>query len=269
MAPVRLLVAYDGTGFSGFQSQPGQRTVQGVLETALARLGADPSRIVAAGRTDSGVHALGQVVSGERPPLLDDDALVGTLSRMLPPDVSVIDAAEAPEGFSARHDALWRSYVYLIWNHTAPNPLIGHCSWLVKRPLDDSLLSASLQSVVGTHDFSSFARLRADQAPDRTVLEASTRREGALIAVTITARSFLHQMVRSIVGTAVEVARGRRPVDWMPRALEAKDRAVADVAPAKGLTLVEVAYAGLAWRRSAVTGWPFAPGAGIERMVGL
>lgn len=254
---VRLLVAYDGTDFAGFAAQPGQRTVHGVLQDALTRLRRDPVTLRVAGRTDAGVHALGQVVSFEGAPG-DTESLLGSLARMLPSDLSVLDAQSGPDGFDARFDATWREYVYLLWTSAARHPLYDRYMHWVPRPIDARRLAEALDVVVGTHDFSSFARVRDDQDPQRTIHEASCTDEGPLLRIRVVGASFLHNMVRSIVGSAVEVATGRQGPAWMRRALLARDRSAAGpVAPAKGLALVDVGYDRAPWPRRTPVAWPW------------
>ena len=254
---LRLCVAYDGSGFSGFQVQPGQRTVQGVLETALGKLANDEVRVRAAGRTDAGVHALGQVLSLDVPSL--DPAMVRRgMPALLPPDVAVVDAQPADPDFDARRSALSRTYVYLLWCADAPHPLYRKYAVWPRARFDVSAAGEALREVVGTHDFSSFSRVRSDQTPERTVLEAYAVSDGPFVRIKVVAESFLHQMVRSIVGTAMEIGTGRKGVPWMREVLETRDRSAAGpVAPAHGLTLVDVSYEGVEWpERPAVT-WPW------------
>lgn len=255
---LRLLVSYDGTDLSGFASQPGRRTVQGELESALTALAGEPVRVTGAGRTDAGVHALGQVVSLPDVRDLEPEDVMRALTGTLPAEVAVIDAARAPDDFDARRSALWRSYVYLLWNAPAPHPLYGRFATWTSTPIDVAALRRALDVVVGTHDFSSFARVRDDQSPVRDVLEATAGADDGLVRIRVTARSFLHQMVRSIVGSALEVATGRRTLGWMREALLAADRSAAGrVAPARGLTLTAVVYEDAPWRTGYEVRWPW------------
>jgi tRNA pseudouridine38-40 synthase len=257
---LRLLVAYDGTNFSGYQIQPDQRTVQGTLEAALERITQHQVRIRAAGRTDAGVHALGQVVSipFESAEGLDPELLMRAMPSLLPSDVAVLDAQAGPEGFDARRSAQWRSYAYLLWAAQAPNPLYRRfAQWTADR-VDTRVLNEALSTIVGTHDFSSFGRLRDDQTPLRRVIEATAVMDGPFIRIRITGESFLHQMVRSLVGTALEVATGRRPISWMREVLEARDRAAAGpVAAPHGLALTDVGYRDVDWPRRDPVAWPW------------
>lgn len=257
MTKLRLLIAYDGTDFSGFQVQPDVRTVQGTLEDALGKLASEPVRVRAAGRTDAGVHALGQVVSlpWSAP---EPEAVLRAMAGLLPSTVAVLDAQWAESDFDARRSALRRSYVYLVWNHPAPHPLLG--SWMLHLhdPIDPRLVGEAMEVVRGTHDFSSFARVRSEQRPERTVHDVSVTTDGPLVRIAVTAESFLHQMVRSLVGSALEVGAGRRTLGWMREALLARDRAAAGpVAPPTGLALVDVAYDRAAWPRRPPVPWPW------------
>ena len=256
--PLRLLVAYDGTKFSGFQIQPGPRTVQGVLEGALEKLVNEPVRIKAAGRTDAGVHGLGQVVSIDDARDLHPDVVMRAMPSLLPSDVAIVDAQLGPKDFDARFSALWRSYVYLLWCADAPNPLYSRYAPWVRERVDVPLLAEALRTVVGTHDFSSFGRVRSDQAPERRIIETSAVADGPFVRIRITGESFLHQMVRSLVGSALEVATGRRPMSFMRDALAAKDRSAAGpVAVPHGLTLVDVGYKDVDWPRRPSLQWPW------------
>jgi tRNA pseudouridine38-40 synthase len=257
-SPLRLLVAYDGTSFSGYQIQPDARTVQGVLEEALSELAQRAIRVRAAGRTDAGVHALGQVVSVADADGLDADMIFRAMPSLLPSDVAVIDAQSGPDDFDARMSARWRSYAYLLWCDEAPNPLYRRYAVWIRDRLDRAALAEALRTVVGTHDFSSFGRLRADQTPVRRIVESTAVADGPFVRIRVTGESFLHNLVRSIVGSALEVGLGRKPASWMREALDAKDRAAAGpVAPPDGLALVDVGYEAVEWPRRQPNPWPW------------
>jgi tRNA pseudouridine38-40 synthase len=265
---LRLLVAYDGTNFAGYQVQPDQRTVQGTLEDALGQIAHRPVRIRAAGRTDAGVHALGQVVSLDAAQAegLDADVLMRAMPTLLPNDVAVVDAQSGPTGFDARFDAQWRSYVYLVWNAEARNPLYDRYALWVRDRIDHVALVGALRAVAGTHDFSSFGRLRSDQDPKRRVIEATAMADGPFIRIRVTGESFLHQMVRSLVGSALEVATGRKPVSWITDVLDARDRAAAGpVAAPHGLCLTDVGYRDAGWPRRTPGAWPWSDRVTAER----
>lgn len=264
MSRLRLLVGYDGTGFSGWQVQPGRRTVQGVLTDALQRLAGESVGVTGAGRTDAGVHATGQVAS--LPAVRDLSPEAVTAALRLPPDVAVLESAAAPDGFDARRDARTRHYTYLIWDRRPPQPLLAPYAWSVPAPLDEESIRRALRFVVGTHDFTSFARVRPDQSPVRTVDRVCVERDGDLVRIEIDAQSFLHQMVRSLVGSAVKVGMGRRPVSWLGEVLLARSRqAAGTVAPPHGLCLTGVGYDDVSWTASAP--WPWASTtAGVTRV---
>jgi tRNA pseudouridine38-40 synthase len=253
---LRLLVAYDGTDFCGFQSQPHERTVQGVLEEGLASVASSQVRVRGAGRTDAGVHALSQVVSVDAE--LHPEVVFRAMAGALPSDVAVVDAQRGPSGFDARRSARWRSYSYLIWACDAPHPLYRRYALWARRPLEAGRINEALRMVVGTYDFSSFGRVREEQTPVRTVTEASCVYDPPFIRIRVTGESFLHNMVRSIVGTALEIGATRRAPSWMRDVLVARDRSAAGpVAPAHGLTLVDVGYDAAPWPRRAPLGWPW------------
>jgi tRNA pseudouridine38-40 synthase len=240
---VRLDVAYDGTDFSGWAAQPGRRTVQGDLELALRtvlRLPAVP--LTVAGRTDAGVHASGQVAHCDLAELPTD--LVRRLAGVVAPDVRVLGAREVPVEFDARFAALWRRYVYRIGD--APggvDPLLRRQVLAWPRALDITAMAAAADRLLGLHDFAGFCRRREGATTVRTLTRLSVERDGPLITCTVEADAFCHSMVRSLVGALLAVGEGRRPVDW-PASLLDRDRRADDVpvAPAHGLTLVQVGY---------------------------
>jgi tRNA pseudouridine38-40 synthase len=240
---VRLDIAYDGTGFSGWAAQPGRRTVRGELETALRtvlRLPAVP--LTVAGRTDAGVHATGQVAHCDLDDLPGD--LVHRLAGVLPPDLRVPSAREVPAEFDARFSALWRRYEYRITDAAGGvDPLRRHFVLGWPRHLDDSAMAAAAAALLGLHDFAAFCRRREGATTIRTLTALTVVREGAEIGFTVEADAFCHSMVRSLVGALIAVGEGRRPADW-PASLLTLDRRADEVpvAPARGLTLVEVGY---------------------------
>jgi tRNA pseudouridine38-40 synthase len=242
VAVLRLDLAYDGSGFRGFARQPRIRTVEGLLVDALERILHRRPRLSVAGRTDAGVHAEGQVVSFEA----DDDPerVQRALNGILAPEVVVRRARRAPEGFDARRSATAREYRYRIRTEGLPDPFTARYEW--HRPgqyrLGDMRMAAGL--LEGEHDFRSFCRAPADGSPTIRRLERLTvRREGDFVFVRALANSFLHQMVRSLVGTLVAVGEERMDPGIMPDVLEARSRAAAGpIAPPDGLVLVRVHY---------------------------
>jgi tRNA pseudouridine38-40 synthase len=240
---VRLDIAYDGTDFSGWAVQPGRRTVQGELELALATVLRLPAvALTVAGRTDAGVHATGQVAHCDVPELPAD--LVRRLGGVLSADVRVRAAREVPADFDARFSALWRRYRYRISD--APHeldPLRRREVLGWPRPLEVPVMAAAAGRLPGLHDFAGFCRRREGATTVRTLTALSVARDGAEIVCGVEADAFCHSMVRSLVGALIAVGEGRRPVDW-PASLLDRDRRADEVpvAPAHGLTLVEVGY---------------------------
>jgi tRNA pseudouridine38-40 synthase len=243
---LRLDLAYDGTDFHGWAAQPGLRTVQGELASALATvLRTSDVQIVCAGRTDAGVHARGQVVHTDVADPGPVDVLHRRLNGVLPADVRVRRVAEAPAGFDARFGALWRRYAYRIADRAdAVDPLRRAEVLAWPRPLDLDAMNAASALLVGHHDFAAFCKQREGATTIRTLLELSWARDEAGVAVgTVRADAFCHSMVRSLVGCLVAIGEGRRPVAWAGEVLSAavRDSAV-PVLHAHGLTLEEVAY---------------------------
>jgi tRNA pseudouridine38-40 synthase len=242
----RAVVEYDGTDFCGMQFQPLERTVAGELERALSVIFAEPVKISAAGRTDAGVHARGQVISFRSEREFPDGRLALALNGNLPADVSVRYAERAPEGFSARFDAQERVYEYRILNRPLPSAFERRFAHHVHRPFDLDLARTAARDLLGQHDFVAFCGLRPERGETiRTVHEIVLERSGNLIRLRIAGRGFLHRMVRITVGTLVEIATGRRPPNDIPAILASKDRRRAGyTAPPQGLCLVAVRYPG-------------------------
>ncbi len=240
----RLDVSYDGTDFSGWAVQPGRRTVQGVLSEALATVLRVPDiALSVAGRTDAGVHATGQVVHADLPAF--DDSLVRRLRGVLPPDVRVTAVTEVSADFDARFAALWRRYVYRICDAPGGVPPLRRAfvlGW--PRPLDVGLMHDAATRLTGLRDFAAFCKRRDGATTTRTLQQFAVRRDAdGEVACELVADAFCHSMVRSLVGALLAVGERRRGVDWPASLLQRTDRAddVA-VAPAHGLTLVEVGY---------------------------
>lgn len=248
MRTLKLTLAYDGTAYAGWQWQVGQRTLQGELEAALARITGEAIRVTASGRTDAGVHALGQVVSFQTASDLAASVLQKALNAELPDDMAVLAAADVREGFHAIRNAVRKRYRYLINDGRIRDVFRRQYAWHYRRPLDAAAMHRAAQSLVGRHDFSSFETTGSERSSSvRTVYELNVGRAGEgspeLVTVEVEADGFLYNMVRSIVGTLVEVGRGERPETWPAEVLAACDRRAAGMtAPAQGLFLVHVEY---------------------------
>lgn len=241
---VALTVEYDGSEFCGFQWQPDLRTVAGALESALGRVMNAPVKVSAAGRTDAGVHACGQVVSFTTQAAFAFERLREALNGTLPRDVSVRDAQVVHAAFSARFSAVERTYVYAILCDRVPEPLLASRAFRVWQPLEVEAMRAAARHLLGKHDFRSFcARPPEGGATVREVRRLEIERRGRLLRVEIAAGGFLHRMVRTVVGTLVECGTGRRQPETIPAVLEACDRRAAGVtAPPGGLYLAGVRY---------------------------
>lgn len=244
MRRLKLVLEYEGTAYHGWQVQPGLLTIQGVLQDTLARLAGGPVQVGGAGRTDAGVHACGQVASFSAELRLEPTALRRALNACLPRDIVVRGVEEVPEDFDARRSARAKTYRYTILRRDYPSACLGRRSLYVPCPLDVEAMAEGARVFLGTHDFSAFrAGTCAARTPVRTVLEASWRQAGDLWHFEITGNAFLQHMVRIIVGTLLEVGRGRRTPANVAAALESKDRRCAGkTAPPHGLCLLEVQY---------------------------
>jgi len=250
---VALGLEYDGTDFNGWQIQREGRTIQRSLETALRAVADHPVRVTCAGRTDAGVHALGQVVHFDTEADRVSRAWTLGLNSNLPPDVSVRWARVVPGEFHARFSARARSYRYWILNSACRPALLRHRVWSAHRALDEGRMQVAAGLLVGNHDFSAF---RAAGCQSRTarrhVHSIAVRREDDLLCVDIIANAFLHHMVRNIVGTLAVVGRGEAPVGWVAEVLKNGDRGAAGMtAPAAGLYLINVDYGDLLPRENA------------------
>ena len=250
VARARLLIAYNGTAFHGFAMNHGVSTVAGVLTDALSTVVRMPVEITGAGRTDAGVHARGQVISCDLPTDTDLTLLVRKLNALCAPDVVVRDAAWTDTDFNARFSALWRRYRYTVLNSPVPDPFLANTAWHITAPLDVVAMQMACDPFIGEHDFSSFCRKPkvaiGEEQPTlvRRVLDAQWRtEEGDLVVFEIRANAFCHQMVRSIVGTLVDVGMGKRRAGDIRGMILARDRAAAGaIAPPHGLCLYEVGY---------------------------
>ena len=245
MRTLKLTVEYDGGGFSGWQVQPRVRTVQEVVERGLAALLGEEVRVTAAGRTDAGVHAAGQVISLRTGRDLPLRAFVLGLNAHLPEDVSIAAAEEAPDGFDARRSASGKRYRYRIWNGPTRSALRRRTHWAVFRPLDVEAMQAATAPLLGRHDFSAF---RAADCPATHAVRELTRVEvrgarGGELEFVVEGTAFLKHMVRNLVGTLCEVGQGKRDPGSIAALLAGRDRTRAGAtAPPEGLTLEAVFY---------------------------
>lgn len=239
-----MVVAYDGRAFHGFAAQPAQRTVGGALAEVIGRHLRHPVELVCAGRTDTGVHAWGQVVTFDARPDVDLAALQRAANRTLGPAVAVREADVAPAGFDARRSATWRRYRYQVDNRPVGSPFLAATAWHVEAPLDLAAMRLACDPLIGEHDFSSFCRRPPQGSLVRRVHDARWDDAGdGLLRFEIAASSFCHQMVRSVVGTLVEMGLGKRRPGEMSGIIRARDRrAAGQLAPPHGLCLWEVGY---------------------------
>lgn len=269
MSTFKLTIAYDGTGFVGWQRQAAGTSIQGLLEDALRELDGRDVAVTGAGRTDAGVHALGQVGSVSLERAIEPAALVRAVNARLPGAVRVLDAVEASASFHARFEARSKTYRYRIWNGDVISPFDRAYAWRIAAPaLDVEAMASEAKLVAGRHDFAAFQASGGDtRTTEREVFSSrlTSRRAGrpadakssgvgggleglqvgpgTLITYEITGDGFLRHMVRTMVGTLIEIGRGRRPAGWLSEVMGSRDRAMAGpTAPAEGLFLVSVAY---------------------------
>jgi tRNA pseudouridine38-40 synthase len=244
----KLIVAYDGAAYQGWQVQKTGTGVQELIETALAKLFPSQPRLVSSSRTDTGVHALGMVAHLEVPRAefkMPERQLALAINSGLPDDIRVLKATRVPPKFHARFDATGKQYRYYVWNHPALNPLLRAQAWHVPRRLDLKVMRAAAKLFVGRHDFRSFTANRGDNLEDavRTLTRCDIKRSGASLTFIIEGEGFLYKMCRGIVGTIVQIGYGRFPASEVKTMLAHKNRCVAGMnAPAHGLVLWKVFY---------------------------
>lgn len=243
---IALTLEYDGTHYFGWQSQPDRNSVQAEVEKALSAVADAPLRVICAGRTDTGVHALGQVLHFETSAKRKPIAWVLGVNTHLPNDISIRSMRVVDEAFHARYSATQRHYQYIIYNRPTRSALWDKRMAWACRPLDAEAMHAAGQYLVGEHDFSAF-RASGCQAktPIRQLSHLSVKRQGPMIVVDISANAFLHHMVRNIMGVLMHIGRGEAPAAWAGEVLASCDRTqAANTAPACGLYLVKVDYPG-------------------------
>ena len=250
----KLVLAYDGTDFRGWQVQPDQRTIQGELSTALQRVCGERVLPQGSGRTDAGVHALGQVASFRLMAPIPPSNLQRALNRTLPQAIRILSAEIASKHFHARHSAIDKTYEYRIFRADVCPPSLARYVYALNWPLDLEAMTIAGRGVIGEHDFTSFAAHDPDAATRnsgeseeaswvRTIRESGWRVEGYQLTYRVSGNGFLHHMVRNLVGTFLDVGRGALPPDSIPAILAARCRGAAGpTAPARGLVLVGVNY---------------------------
>ncbi|MBL9039756.1 MAG: tRNA pseudouridine(38-40) synthase TruA [Archangium sp.] len=245
MARVKLVLEYDGTAYVGWQAQPNGPSVQSTLEAALQKLTGTEVSVVAAGRTDSGVHARGQVVAFDAPGELPLKAYRMGLNGLLPDDIAVVDAREVDAAFDPRRHSKGKRYAYSISNRPNRSPLRRRTHWEIFRPLDVEAMRRAVVPLVGRHDFSAFRAADCQAAhATREIRRVEIMGDvGGELLISVEGTAFLKHMVRNIVGSAVHVGRGKAPAEWLGEVLAGRDRTKAgSTAPAHGLCLVEVLY---------------------------
>lgn len=243
---VRLLLEYDGSSFCGWQFQPSQRSVQGVLQSALLRVTGEITAVHGSGRTDAGVHALGQVASFVTEAGIPPDRFKPAINRLLPPDVRVLSSAQVPDDFHARYSALSKTYMYKVVQADVTPPLMRDRAWAVRQSLDLEAMRAALATLLGTHDFRAFCRGGSSVTRTvRTITQAELRVEPdqGTIELWVSADGFLYNMVRIIAATAIRVGMGKLPVDVFVSAIATGLRSLLPyTAPPQGLYLASVRY---------------------------
>jgi tRNA pseudouridine38-40 synthase len=237
-------VEYDGTNYNGWQYQPHAPSVQERLNTAISAVADETISCIGSGRTDTGVHASGQVVHFDARARRSSRAWLLGINSNLPHDINILWTKELEPEFHARYSARKRVYEYSILNRPVRSALARHRAWWLRRPLDELAMAAAAGSLLGTHDFSSFRAAGCQShSPVRNVMGIEVTRRGDWIVVKCEANAFLHHMVRNILGSLVEIGLGDQPVEWMRELLAARDRKLAGItAPAAGLVLTRIEY---------------------------
>ncbi len=249
----RLLVAYNGAAFHGFALTPGTVTVAQTLNDTIEQITGSQVAVLGAGRTDAGVHAWGQVVHVDLSDTTDLDRVVFSMNSLLDPDIVIRECEWVSQDFDARHSASWREYRYTVLNAPVNNPFLAATSWHIRRPLSMPLMQLATDSLIGLHDFSSFCRQPQQSGVNRNAEGPSMMRRvhraqwhdagNGILTFDIRANAFCHQMVRSIVGTLVDVGLGRRKAGEMSGVLRAMSRLnTPHIAPPQGLCLMDVGY---------------------------
>jgi tRNA pseudouridine38-40 synthase len=244
MRNIKLTIAYDGTAYHGFQRQLNAIGIQQVLEDRLAKVFGHNFRIHMAGRTDSGVHAYGQVVNFKTTGTIPVERIAIASRSLLPYDIVVLSAEEVSDEFDAQYSAKSKIYVYKIYQHTVPNPFLRNLVWTIPHTLDVAAMKEAAQQIIGTHDFSAFrASGGPPVSPIRTIMEVECQLQDRVLELSFWGNGFLYHMVRNLTGSLVNVGLGKSSVEHFKAILEGKDRKKAGAtAPAHGLYLKEVFY---------------------------
>ncbi|WP_420641964.1 tRNA pseudouridine(38-40) synthase TruA [Candidatus Leptofilum sp.] len=249
MRTYAALIAYDGTEYHGFQRQvETQPTVQSTVENALSRLARQPVTVLGSGRTDSGVHAVGQVITFSLAWQHHDEDLHRALNANLPEDIAILQLKQVPSSFHPRYDAQRRTYEYTIYNDPIRNPIKRNFSWHVYKYLDEEKMNQAAKSLLGTHNFATFGQPPQGNNYVRELFLAKWTRSGSDLTFRVEANAFLYRMVRSIVGSLKLVGDGTWTIKEFVRAFKAENRhECGTVAPPQGLCLVSITYKNLSW----------------------
>ncbi len=244
MRRLLLTVQYDGTDYHGFQRQPDVPTIQSEIERALSRLLDEHVTIVGAGRTDAGVHALGQTVTFDTDRPIPTERVPQALNLILPNAISCVGATEVGADFHPRYDAVGKLYGYRILNRELPSPFIGRYAWHIREPLDAPRMAAAAATLLGRHDFAAFSSAGGSASTSvRTLTRLDVERHGDLVELRAEADGFLYMMVRRLVGALVEIGLGNLSAEELGRILRGRDRTKAVwIAPPQGLSLIKVIY---------------------------
>jgi len=260
---IRLLIQYEGGAYHGWQIQPGALTIQEVLEETLSRITQERTRLIGAGRTDAGVHALAQVANLHTGSSLPARTIQRALNALLPHDIRVLMAEEIDRAFHARFSALAKRYEYRIWNHPVESVFQRRYSWWIPRTLDLEAMRAAAQSLLGEHDFLAFKASGSDaKSTVRRIVGCGWEAWGPLLVFWIEATGFLRYMVRGLVGTLVEIGLGKKETDHLEKLLVSGERSLSGpTAPARGLFLTKVVYPekwsfGKQWEEQPWRGFP-------------
>jgi tRNA pseudouridine38-40 synthase len=241
---IRTKLEYDGSNYSGWQLQVGQDSIQARLEAALAQIFSRDVRVYGAGRTDAGVHALGQVAAFDLPRDFPPDELKRAMNALLPPDIAIIEASVVSDDFDPRRDARLRAYEYRVLNRDRRSPFDYRYTWLMPSHLNLGAMNEAARRFIGEHDFASFRSLGSEETTTVRRIDVSEwRRDGDRLIYRVEASSFMRHMVRTMVATMVEVGRGRLAAEQVTALIDARDRSLAPAsAPPQGLFLMEVRY---------------------------